>query len=66
VRLPYCDCGMESSRTRKKSSNSGMEKKMESADNTSDVNSDDCSNGGFGWQQEGSSAVVLGGGDVPA
>jgi len=43
-----------------------MEKKMESADNTSDVNSDDCSNGGFGWQQEGSSAVVLGGGDVPA
>jgi len=57
---------MEASRARKKSSNSSVEKKMESAENTSDVvGSDDCSSDGFGWQQEGSFAVVLGGVTFP-
>ncbi|QCE15535.1 hypothetical protein DEO72_LG11g2546 [Vigna unguiculata] len=63
----WCGGGMEASRARKKLSNSSVEKKMESADNTSDVvGSDDCSSDDFGWRQGSSSTVVLGGGDVPA
>ncbi|QCE00015.1 hypothetical protein DEO72_LG7g1301 [Vigna unguiculata] len=58
---------MEASRAWKKPSNSSKEKKMESVNNTSDIaGSNDCSNDDFGWRQEGSSTVVLGGGDIPA
>ncbi|QCD87407.1 hypothetical protein DEO72_LG3g1941 [Vigna unguiculata] len=58
---------MEASRARKKPSNSSVERKMESANNTNDVASfDDFSSDSFGWRQEGSSTVALGGGVVLA